>query len=69
MATDPSKPLAEIHEEAQRVAEALDQTQAPLRLLGGAAIWLRCPSAEHPLLRRSYADLDFICLRAPPVRR
>jgi hypothetical protein len=71
VATDPSKPLAEIHEEAHRVAAALDQTQAPLRLLGGAAIWLRCPSAEHPLLRRNYADLDFISLRAsgPEVKR
>jgi hypothetical protein len=69
--TEQPKPLAEIHDEASRVAEAMDRTGAPLRLIGGAAIWLRCPSAEHPLLRRNYADLDFICLRSagPEVKR
>jgi hypothetical protein len=46
------------------VAEALDQTRVPLRLLGGAAIWLRCPSANHELLCRDYADLDFISLHS-----
>lgn len=46
------------------MAEALDQTRVPLRLLGGAAIWLRCPSANHELLRRDYADLDFISLHS-----
>jgi hypothetical protein len=33
-------------------------------LIGGAAIWLRCPSARHAALRREYADLDFIGLSA-----
>jgi hypothetical protein len=59
-----SKPLADIRDEAHRVAAALDQTSAPLRLIGGAAIWLRCPSANHELLRREYADLDLISLKS-----
>ncbi len=58
------KPLADICEEASRVAQALDHSRIPLRLLGGAAIWLRCPSANHELLRREYADLDFISLHS-----
>jgi hypothetical protein len=34
----------------------------PLRLIGGIAIWLRCPSADHELLRREYMDLDLLGL-------
>ena len=55
-------PLPDIRAEARRVASALEQSQLPLRLIGGAAIWLRCPSADHELLRREYADLDFLGL-------
>jgi hypothetical protein len=55
-------PLQDIRAEARRVASALDQSRLQLRLIGGAAIWLRCPSADHALLRREYADLDFLGL-------
>lgn len=40
----------------------MDQADVPLRLIGGIAIWLRCPSAEHKLLRREYVDLDLLGL-------
>jgi hypothetical protein len=59
---DTQTPLQDIRAEARRVADALDNNQIPLRLIGGVAIWLRCPSAEHELLRREYADLDFLGL-------
>jgi hypothetical protein len=55
-------PLQDIRDEIRRVASALDRNSLPLRLIGGAAIWLRCPSAGHELLRREYADLDFLGL-------
>jgi hypothetical protein len=57
-------PLANVNDEAQRVATAISGTKVPLRLLGGGAIWLRCPSAQHETLRRAYADLDFVGLEA-----
>lgn len=60
--SDARMPLKEIREEVNRVAENLDRRAAPLRLIGGAAIWLRCPSASQEGLRRNYADLDFIGL-------
>jgi hypothetical protein len=31
-----------------------------LRLLGGIAVAIRCPSAAHRTLKRDYADIDFI---------
>ena len=44
------------------MARAMDQAGVPLRLIGGIAIWLRCPSATHESLSRAYADLDLIGL-------
>ncbi len=55
-------PITDIRKEAQRVASAMDLANVPLRLIGGVAIWLRCPSAGHDLLRREYADLDLLGL-------
>lgn len=34
-----------------------------LRLLGGLAVRLRCPSAGHRLLKREYGDIDFCAPR------
>jgi hypothetical protein len=45
--------------EGRRIAEAAAETGTPLRLLGGVAIALRCPSSQAPPLRRSYGDVDF----------
>lgn len=46
--------------EAQRVVAAAQEKGLSLRLLGGIAIHLRCPSAKHRALNRTYADLDFV---------
>ena len=54
--------LADINKEAGRIAEALEKSDVPLRLMGGAAVYLRCPSCTHERLRRVYADLDFVGL-------
>ena len=57
-----AEPLANVNEEAIRVAGAITQAKVPLRLIGGGAIYLRCPSARQADLRRAYADLDFVGL-------
>jgi hypothetical protein len=64
MTEDSLKPLKDVSAEAERVAETLRENDWPLRLIGGAAIYLRCPSSRHPSLRRTYADLDFIGLES-----
>jgi hypothetical protein len=45
--------------EGKRVAEAAAAAGTPLRLLGGVAVALQCPSSQEPPLSRSYADIDF----------
>jgi hypothetical protein len=44
--------------EGERLARAAGDAGVPLALLGGVAIWLRCPSMRKPPLQRSYNDLD-----------
>ncbi len=53
-------PLAAGLTEAQRVIARLQERGLILRLLGGVAIRLRCPSSGHRALDRRYADLDFV---------
>ncbi len=62
MATESQVPIKDIRKEARRVVAAMDQDNVPVRLIGGVAIWLRCPSADHELLRREYVDLDLLGL-------
>lgn len=50
---------ADIVTEAGRLAAAAEE-EAPVRLLGGVAIALRCPSARLPALERSYGDIDVV---------
>jgi hypothetical protein len=52
-------PLLDPVDEGRRVAEAAAEAGTPLRLLGGVAVALRCPSSQAPPLSRSYADIDF----------
>jgi len=52
-------PLADHVAEAERLIEAGRQTGTTLRALGGVAVKMRCPSAEHPALARKPKDLDF----------
>jgi hypothetical protein len=52
------QPLADAVAEGGRIAESASQQGLPLRLLGGVAVALRCPSSRRPPLRREYADID-----------
>lgn len=47
-------------EQAVRAVERADGDGVPLRLVGGIAVALHCPSAASSELRRSYANIDFV---------
>jgi hypothetical protein len=49
-----------VEDEAKRLLQASSKNRVVLRLLGGVAISLRCPSANLEGLRRKYVDLDFV---------
>src|SRR6202162_2599305 len=51
--------LTDIRDEAKRLAEASVALGMSARLIGGLAIWLRCPSVRHGPFERSYDDMDF----------
>lgn len=53
------EPLADPIAEGTRIAEAAAERGIPLRLLGGVAIAVSCPSSRRPPLRREYGDIDF----------
>lgn len=43
---------------------AASEREVPLRLTGGVAVAIRCPSAAQPPLRRAYADIDLVTVGA-----
>jgi hypothetical protein len=51
--------LADIRDEAARLAGVAVDAGLPARLIGGLAIWLRCPSARTGPFARPYNDMDF----------
>lgn len=53
-----SAPLADPVAEGTRIAEAAAERGLSLRLLGGVAVAILCPSARKPPLRREYKDID-----------
>lgn len=53
------EPLPDPVAEGARIAEAASERDIPLRLLGGVAVAILCPSSRRPPLRRQYADIDF----------
>jgi hypothetical protein len=53
-------PLPGILDEAKRLLQASSERKVVLRLIGGVAIAMRCPSASREGLRRSYVDADFV---------
>ncbi len=61
-APDQVVPLGDVREEGRRIVAAAEQHGLPVRLLGGVAVWARCPSAAAPPLQRSYGDVDVISL-------
>jgi hypothetical protein len=46
--------------EAQRISKKFSDEGLSVKLLGGLAVWMTCPSAQLSGLARSYGDLDFI---------
>jgi len=42
----------------RRIAEAAAERGLPLRVIGGVAVALLCPSSRRPPLQREYADID-----------
>jgi hypothetical protein len=55
--------LPGVEDEARRLLqEASSETRrvAVLKLIGGVAVSMRCPSVGLPSLRRHYADMDFV---------
>ncbi|HVC26967.1 MAG TPA: hypothetical protein VND40_02280 [Nitrososphaerales archaeon] len=53
-------PVARPQDEARRLLKASSEEGVVLKLIGGVAVAIRCPSASREGLRRSYADLDFV---------
>lgn len=47
-------------EEARRVIDAASERGIYLRVIGGLAIKMHCPSANDPALAREYADIDYV---------
>ena len=50
----------DIRSEAERLGQLIINERLPIRLIGGMAVWLRCPSARVPPYERHYPDLDFV---------
>lgn len=51
-------------EEARRVIDAARERGVHLRVIGGLAVKLHCPSATHRELSRTYGDLDCVGYRS-----
>jgi hypothetical protein len=56
--------LADPVAEGRRIAEAASKEEIPLKVLGGVAIALTCPSGRQPPLAREYADIDLATTNA-----
>jgi hypothetical protein len=59
MTESPPKILADIRDEAESIGAEVAAAGLGARLLGGVAIWLRCPSVRSGPFARDYADMDF----------
>ena len=58
-----ARPLADPLDEGARLSAAVRESGLSLRITGGVAIAMRCPSAAEPALRRAYGDIDLFGLR------
>ncbi|MGA8360602.1 MAG: hypothetical protein WB807_12155 [Candidatus Dormiibacterota bacterium] len=58
----------DIRDEANRLAEAAMSLGLSARLIGGLAIWLRCPSVRSGPFARSYEDMDFAITSASSTK-
>lgn len=59
MAIGDVEPLSDPIAEGRRIAEAAAERDLPLRVLGGVAVAMLCPSSRQAPLKRQYADIDF----------
>jgi len=59
-ATTATGPIADPLAEAERLIAASEQAGIPLRLSGGVAVAMMCPTARRPPLARTYQDIDFV---------
>ena len=50
----------DVLKEAERIISTAESQKITLRLLGGTAIGIRCPSAKHRAVARTYPDIDLI---------
>jgi hypothetical protein len=57
---DDRQPLPDPVAEATRIGQAAADRGLPLRILGGVAVALLCPSSRRPPLQREYADIDLV---------
>jgi hypothetical protein len=55
-------PLSDVIAESERITDVAARTSVTLKLMGGAAIRRRSPSASRVPLKRKYGDLDFATL-------
>ena len=53
-----------MEEEVRRVVDAARERGLHLRVIGGIAVKLHCPSAQHRSMARSYGDIDFVGYRS-----
>jgi hypothetical protein len=53
-----SEPFSDPVAEGTRIAEHAAARGLPLRVLGGVAVGMTCPSSQRPPLKREYADID-----------
>lgn len=52
--------LTDLREEGRHVVSLAAEQGVPLRLTGGVAVAVRCPSAAHAPLAREYKDIDLV---------
>jgi len=59
-----SKRTVTMEQEVRRVVDAARERGLHLRVIGGVAVKLHCPSAAHRSMVRTYGDVDFIGYRS-----
>lgn len=62
------EPLADAVAEGRRIVETAAEREVPLRVLGGVAVAMLCPSSGRPPLAREYADIDLATTAADKDR-
>jgi hypothetical protein len=56
--------MSSMEDEVRRVVDTGRERDVHLRVIGGVAVKLHCPSAEHRSMARTYGDVDFIGYQA-----